>query len=128
METKTENILVSFNALGNCEKSGNWDWFSKHGNRIELALLDVLPHGSGIDCKWGIELDLHSGKIVCKNSFHNMNDNGSYSGYTDFQVIINANHRDIFGRLDWTLKGRFAKRFGLKDYLEDTIGYALESL
>ena len=119
------NILSSAQAMGNCIESGNHEWYDKHEQRIIDTLLSILPHGSGIDCKW--KFDITNKAIECKNSYHVMNDNGMYSGYIDFTVKIKTTHRDITGKLDFTITGRFGKNQDIKDYLCDTISYSLEN-
>lgn len=57
---------------------------------IEEELIKVLPHGSGIDCKWNIERKGNGLDFVCSNSFHVMDQNGYYCGYVSFDVYINV--------------------------------------
>jgi len=120
------NILVSLNAINNCLESGNNEWYDKHMDNITSALLDVLPHGSGIDGDWSF--DYTDKRIYVSNSYHRMDENGYYCGWIDFTVIIDGLHRDIWGKLDFTIKGRFGKYQDLKDYLYEIIGESLTSL
>lgn len=53
----------------------------------ESQLIESLPHGSGIDCKWTVEV-AKNGSVVAYNSFHVMNDVGFYVGYQDFKVKL----------------------------------------
>jgi hypothetical protein len=122
----TTNILSSAQAMQNCIKANNDVWLVKHEEHITNTLLDVLPHGSGIDCEW--RFDFTDKAIFCYNSFHNMDDMGGYCGYTDFTVKIKIGHRDIFGKLDFSITGRFGRDQLLKDYLYETIDYALTEL
>jgi hypothetical protein len=52
-------------------------------------LKDYLPHGSGFDngCKIDIERSGKS-KVVILFSFHHMDENGYYCGWTDHELII----------------------------------------
>ena len=120
------NILVSLNAINNCLKSGNNKWYDKHMDNITSALLDVLPHGSGIDGDWSF--DYTDKRIYVSNSYHRMDGYGYYCGWIDFTNIIDGLHRDIWGKLDFTIKGRFGKYQDLKDYLYEIIGESLTSL
>ena len=124
-ENKT-NILATHNAWINCIAANNTNWIDKHEENIINILLGVLPHGSGIDCKWNI--DLQSLYIICNNSYHRMNENGCYCGYIDFSVRIKTNYRDIFGKIIFSIVGKFGRHQDLKDYLYEIIGYALENL
>ena len=69
----------------------------------EERLQEVLPHGSGIDADWVIET-CKNGTVVAHNSFHNMNDNGMYCGWTDFKVRVFRCTKDkivpLFGPCD----------------------------
>lgn len=53
------------------------------------TLIDLLPHGSGIDHSWSIDR-LKNGHIVCRNSYHGMDENGYYDGWQDFSVKLFA--------------------------------------
>lgn len=54
---------------------------------ISEELVNALPHGSGIDCDWKVE---HKEGLTfnCCNSWHSMDQNGSYCGYVDFAIAI----------------------------------------
>ena len=87
-------------------------------------LMDKLPSGSGINCKWDI---MDKGKYFkCLNAFHCMDEHGYYDGWVDFSVIIPKNKP-----LDFKLHfhGDYAqgknRKYMLRDYLEDTIYNAL---
>tara|TARA_R100000306_G_scaffold29748_1_gene32600 strand:- start:85 stop:546 length:462 start_codon:yes stop_codon:yes gene_type:complete len=56
------------------------------------AILEALPHGSGIDSDWTVDR-CKNGTIRCRNSWHAMNDAGYYCGHYDFTVHIFA-HAD----------------------------------
>lgn len=120
------------------------------GNPSEYILDDLvacLPHGSGIDCEWDVEV-LKNGNVVFRNSYHGMNDGGFYDGWQDFSVVIFCRQRDVLnplrdgvttqvlyrkGDLDFRLEfnggtSRKSWAYGLKDYLYETIGYSLGEL
>lgn len=59
-------------------------------DELAAAIEDMLPHGSGIDCKWNIR-QVDGLKFECDNSFHAMDANGYYCGYVDFTVSFDAN-------------------------------------
>ena len=90
---------------------------------MEQILLNKLPHGSGIDCKWEF-VWLKNGKVKAKNSFHCMNDGGYYDGYADFTVILHSPFMD-HQNFDLVFNGRYGqyknKQYMLRDYLEDTL-------
>ena len=94
---------------------------------IEELLLEKLPHGSGIDCKWEFEW-LKNGKLLAKNSYHCMNDNGYYVGFADFTVIFQKPITDS-SLFDLVFNGKQAQRYNerlyLREYLEEAIYYAV---
>jgi len=121
-----------------------------HGSGFitETELIEMLPHGSGIDCSWRIEP--RADGVDCFNSFHMMDENGSYCGYAEFSVrIFHAKH-DVFnplkgpcagqiqvvqrkGDIDFKIvcRGNAWRRnvaYGLKDYLTETVGFSLEKI
>lgn len=118
-ETTQTNLLQVLDAYNNCIKSNNTVWQEKHETTIIDALLNALPHGSGIDCKW--EFNIAENRILCDNSYHCMNENGMYCGYIDFTVCIKAKYRDMFGKIIFTITGKFGKDQDLKDYLYEII-------
>jgi hypothetical protein len=62
-------------------------YFFDVNDEIEALLKETLPHGSGIDCDWCFTFQ-KNGKIKCSNSWHKMDDNGFYCGFTDFYFTI----------------------------------------
>ena len=122
------NILQDVQAYRYCVKSGpdKADWQAIHLDRIGKSLLSALPSGSGINYTWHI--DILKDTIVCDNSWHKMNNDGYYTGYIDFRVIIKTGHRTIDGKLDFNIVGRFGKDQDIKEYLFETIGCSLETL
>lgn len=114
----------------------------------ESELLEMLPHGSGIDCKWRFEPI--GGGVDCHNSFHLMDENGYYNGFADFTVRIFHHKKDVLnplrgpcagqtqvvhrkGDVDFKLITRGSKwkrncAFGVDDYLHDTISFSLERI
>lgn len=93
---------------------------------IEHVLLAILPHGSGIDCKWEFDW-MANGKVRATNSYHCMNENGFYDGYADFSLVFPT--LQPFGAFRLAFHGktahRKARRYDLRDYLADTINHAV---
>jgi hypothetical protein len=110
-------------------------------------LIKLLPHGSGIDCSW--EITLHrDGNVTAKNYYHAMNENGMYDGYMPFTVKIFRVKETRVNKLKGPCAGKYqivamkgdidvkitcnesrkASFYGLKEYLEQTISFSLESI
>ncbi len=100
-------------------------YIESHFDLIEDYLRKVLPHGSGIDCKWQFDY-LKNGKITCVNAFHCMDENGYYCGYADFTLTVDldkpADFRLVFNGRD---SQRMNTKHMLKDYLEECFHYTL---
>ena len=119
------------------------------GQTTIQGVLDALPHGSGIDCRWTFEV-VHSEFVIFHNSYHMMNEVGYYDGWCDFWIRVKkvrttkGNHLkgpsaglvqilQTKGDWDWQLyldrqAGRRVVAYGLKEYLTETIQFALEKL
>ena len=107
-------------AMGNCERSGNHEWFTEHRAIAERIVADHLPRGSGIDT--GPELDIEASspnKIVLHLSYHHMND-GMYDGWTDHTITIRPSLA-----LGFVLRVGGRDRRQIKEYLADTFDCAL---
>ena len=82
--------------------------------------LNELPHGSGIDCDWHIEIK--KDKIYLINSYHYMNEFGYYMGYIDFTAIYSIKNDNML-YLDKIIfhtnsTGRYwIEKIDLRDYL-----------
>lgn len=100
-------------ALKNCIKSGNSTWEEKHGEALDV-IEGLLPKGSGIDA--GTTIDRNkttANKIVLTTSYHHMDENGYYDGWTDHEVIITPS----FDGIKIRITGK--DRNNIKDYLRD---------
>ena len=128
-DEKTDNILMSANAMQNCLKADTDNgWYARHEERIHNTLLSVLPHGSGIDCKWSFNITDRA--ILCTNAYHVMNENGMYIDWVGFTVKIKTGHRCIDSQLDISITGKFSERKhqDVKEYLYEIIPDSLSSL
>jgi len=85
-------------------------------------IIDVLPHGSGIDGSWTIRRQ-KNGKVRCYCSYHGMDENGYYDGWQDFYVVL-ADHAYDVHLCGYRVHRGWA--YGLLDYLSEVVGCALE--
>jgi hypothetical protein len=111
---------------------------------LEEQLEKALPHGSGIDGKWHVSTNNNYivctnfwHYIVCTNFWHCMDENGFYDGFIDFTVKFKLLDQALFCPLDFTIHAnnwkhnryiieKYWKQLGVKEYIEDTIYYAME--
>jgi len=115
-----KELAGTIQARLNCIQNKNQDWIQKHEDKIS-ELIDRLPHGSGLDGDNIINLDKSNGeKIIIETSFHHMDENGMYDGWTEHKLIITASL--IFG-LHIKIIGR--DKNNIKEYLHEIFHYAL---
>lgn len=92
--------------------------------KVELLVKQFMPSGSGVDNGTHIDPDdCKNGKLVFQTAFHHMNENGAYTGWTDYTVIVSPSLQWGF---DLHITGR--DRNGIKSYLFDTYMHALREL
>jgi hypothetical protein len=58
-------------------------------------IIDVLPHGSGIDATWKLDQLGTLPIVLCHNSYHAMDSQGFYCGWIDFTVKLNLESLDF---------------------------------
>ena len=84
-----EKLSQHLGAWNNCCDSGNTEWKEKHWDTVE-KIMEGAPSGSGFDN--GTELQNVEGdwdkSLVFSTSFHHMDDNGYYDGWTEHVVTI----------------------------------------
>jgi hypothetical protein len=121
MKGKLYQILASkIDARIRCDDNGNSEWFERHEEAIR-KLTNELPHGSGIDGENEIDLGKSTGeKIVIHTSFHHMNENGMYDGWTDHTLTVRPSL--IHG---FTMSISGPNRNDIKEYLYETFSYDL---
>lgn len=121
-----KQIAISFNAYNNCINNNNKEYQDKHEDRINQIIKNCLPSGSGIDS--GIDFLFDQSKdnyLVFDSAYHVMNDNGCYTHWIHFKIIIKPSLQ--FG-FDMIIKGNFGKCQDIKDYLYDTLDYSFNEI
>ena len=78
----------------------------------------MLPHGSGFDNGTKI-VEATRQRIVFETSFHHMDENGYYCGWTEHRVIIKADL--LYG---YVVQVSGVNKRGIKEYIRDVF-YAL---
>lgn len=114
---------ISANNADDAGSGQHWtEWMDRHEDTIK-KMLDLLPHGSGIDGDWAFDF-VKSGddKVIFYNSFHAMDENGMYDGWIDFTVTITPS---IAYGFHIKITGNFGKRQDIKEYLAESLNWAL---
>lgn len=113
-------IARAFGAWERCVKSGNVEWQRKHEDALD-ALNEGMPSGSGFDS--GTKLDETAStpnRLVFVTSFHHMDDNGMYCGWSEHCVIVTPDFETGF---DLKVTGRNVR--DIKEYIAEMFQYAL---
>ena len=99
------------------------EWESIWENRIDAAVRDHMPSGSGFDCGTTLNHDASSGeKLILFTEFHHMDSNGVYSGWTSHRVTVRPSL--IHG---FTLAVGGRDRNGIKEYIAESFQAALSA-
>lgn len=99
-------------AINNCIKAGNLEWQYLHEEALE-ELMKGTPSGSGFDS--GTKLCMASDKaIIFETSFHHMNQDGYYEGWTDHKITVLPN---LFSGIELKISGK--NKNDIKSYIAD---------
>lgn len=67
------------------------EWYGRHADRIRALVSKYLPRGSGFDSGTTIDMDRSRPDfLVFCTSFHHMDENGFYDGWTEHTVTVRA--------------------------------------
>jgi hypothetical protein len=111
-------------AIRNCEAFGPRaiNWRAKHLDSLD-SLARYFPSGAGIDSGARLKLDdCTPDKLVFTFSFHHMNENGYYDGWTDHTVTVRPSLAHGF-----ELKISGQNRNDIKSYLYEVFYAALRT-
>lgn len=99
------------------------EWAHKHAERVSELVRAHMPSGSGFDSGTQLDLDAsHADKLVFTTSFHHMDDDGYYNGWTEHTVTVVPS---LAHKFHIRVSGR--NRNDIKDYIAETFGTALET-
>lgn len=80
-------LSLALQAIRDCEESGNEEWRIAHTKRLHKLVSEHMPSGAGVDNGTTLDLDRSEPeRLVFVTSFHHMNDNGVYDGWTEHTV------------------------------------------
>jgi hypothetical protein len=119
--TVIQELSAKCQAFHNC-LSGD-EWRIRHADDIKWLAKQFLPSGSGFDSGTEVSIE-ESGKdkVVLVTSFHHMNDNGMYDGWTSHSIIITP----AFNGVNIRITGQ--DRNQIKDYIHEMIYFALQEI
>jgi hypothetical protein len=117
-----QELARLINAIENCRKANNLDWLNKHLERFDALVKEHMPHGSGFDCGTSFDEDNSTpNRLVFHASFHHMNNNGYYDGWTSHSIIVTP---DLGFGFDLRVTG--CNRRDIKDYIAETFHETLD--
>ena len=109
-------------AIENCKHSNNQEWLNKHFDSISIIEKQLLPYGSGFDSGTTIKTLPYAGKAISfETSFHHMDENGYYDGWTEHTITITPS----FQGFDIKVSGK--NKNDIKNYILDTFNNVLDS-
>jgi hypothetical protein len=118
-----KTLASSIQARATCKRTGNTEWFEKHSRTISQLVKNYMPRGSGWDSGTEIDLDRsHADKLVFYGSFHHMNENGMYDGWTEHTVTVTPS---LVFDLNIRITGR--NRNDIKEHLHEMFHFALST-
>lgn len=110
-------------AMDNCNISPNPVWYDKHKEKLLQLVANHMPSGAGFDNGTHFDFDKStSEKLIFHTSFHHMDESGSYSGWTDHTVRVEASL--AFG-IDMHISGQNLN--DIKDYIYESFDTALRT-
>lgn len=99
------------------ENNLNAQWGDIARDRLD-QLVNLLPSGSGIDSGTKL-ISASASRIVLECSFHHMNEDGYYDGWTQHRITV----RPTFDGMELSISGR--NRNDIKEYLHEVYALAL---
>lgn len=119
-QTVIQELAFALQAYRNCTTSDNEVWRDRWEARIDYIARNLLPSGSGVDCGTTVQRGLSTkDKVVLTTSFHHMDENGMYDGWTEHSITV----RPSFDGINLSIGGR--NRNDIKDYLHELYDVAL---
>lgn len=110
-------------AYHRCVASGNREWERRWCEEIVDLCKEYLPSGSGFDSGSMLDLQLSSeNKLQFSTSFHHMDDNGYYDGWSEHFVIVTP---DLGNGYNLRVTGR--DRNQIKEYIGEIFGDVLRT-
>jgi hypothetical protein len=109
MKTVATRLSELKQQISNCIDSGNLTWQYRAEGEFD-QLLREAPSGSGFDSGTVLELATDN-TLIFQTSFHHMNDNGMYIGWTHHRVVVKA----VFGGISLRVTGE--NKRDIKEYI-----------
>jgi len=100
-----QQIASKIQAIANCEKSNNVEWFNRHTGDLSRLEKEYFPHGSGFDSIVGTIIEKSSrDKLYIFFNWHCMNDGGYYDGWLNLDLIVTPAFHGFDLKIKWYTK------------------------
>jgi hypothetical protein len=119
MKTVATRIYELKQQITNCIDSGNLTWQYRAEGEFD-QLMREAPSGSGFDSGTLLELATDN-TLIFQTSFHHMNDNGMYIGWTHHRVVVKA----VFGGISLRVTGE--NKRDIKEYIGEVFYHWLNT-
>lgn len=111
-----QHLAIRLEAIENCIASGNSEWLAKHRASIEWLVKEHGISGSGFDNGTTLNIEQSTSfRLVLETSFHHMDENGSYDGWTNHTVRVRPS---LSSGIELNVTG--SNKGDIKDYIADT--------
>jgi hypothetical protein len=116
-------LYSELSRLIQARKTSKPEWAERHTDTIESLVKEHMPSGSGFDSGTKIDLDAsHAEKLVFYTSFHHLNGQGFYDGWTEHTVTVTPS---LSGDFHLRISGR--NRNEIKDHMYQSFEQALRT-
>jgi hypothetical protein len=120
-KTAAYEISGLIGAIHRCREDSNKEWEENHTQRLLQLVKDYMPGEPGFDSDTTIDIDKSSkDKLVFYTSFHHMDENGFYDGWTEHTVTVTPGFRGA----NIKISGR--DRNCIKDIIHETFDFSLD--
>lgn len=112
-------IASTMEAMANCEASGNDEWKERHRCKL-IELIHDMSSGAGFDNGTVLDDTSTTDRLVFRTSYHHMNGDGMYDGWTSHDIVITPSLTSGF---DVRVTGK--NHNDIKDYIGEVFHTAL---
>jgi hypothetical protein len=105
-------------AVKNCQERNNTLWEDRHNTLLSWMVQHAMPSGGGFD--GGTMLDRarsNEDRLVFVTSFHHMNEDGFYDGWTEHEIFVTPS---LLHGFDLRITGKNKRE--IKDYIAESFG------
>lgn len=112
-----QRLALLADASNRCATVNNMEWHERHRDAAKELVRRTAPSGSGIDKPIEFDISNSGEKVLIFNiSFHHMDENGMYAGWTDHRIKVTPSLMSLFN-----IKITGPNRNDIKSYLHEIV-------